>query len=953
MRLIVTILFFCILAIGHAQVNSYVSAETWQQQLSETDLQGKPQCFLFDENHLLYVGTSAGLYTFNGLKILPVLLNSKQANITALSADKNNQIWAGLQNGTIFYISNKQVKPFEPQEGLPKTGISKILSDNNNRMWFATQGEGIYIYQQGKLYNINVDDGLSDDYIYDLELLPGNIVAAATDKGLNFCSFSGTKKVVEHFSTANGLPDNIVRSITPDRNDKTIIWLGFQQGGVCKFSLITKNAELYNITQLKEKQVNDILVLDDQVWITTENSFIQLNKKGHLLSEQNLNNPTQLAADAEANGWLICRDGVFRNDAEKIQTIRLLSAEESNEIHDVLEDAAGNTWYNLNKTVVQFNASAFTKKEYALYGVDRKTDITCLYEDAQQNIWVGTMGKGVYIINPKTGKVQQLRSLPGNDGMSILSITGKNDHVWISSLQGVYKATLQTNDYVFQNLTELSGIGISYIYHIYEDSKGRVWFATDGKGLVMMQNNKFSYYGEKEGLTAKVIYSVAEDRKGVIWCSAFQKGLYRLEKNRFKNFGTGNGIPDLDISSVNTDNKGNLFCISRTGFFIIDAETLEVIRSGNNRQTGVFNTDLNSASQGLNGVLFHTTNGIFKYCAPSYQSIFQPQTTINAVSLFLSEINATEKNSFQHDENNLSFSFNGIYFSDPSRVQYQYKLDGYNNEWQPSKNDEVNFPKLAPGNYTFRVRSSVTGNFDHAKEAVYAFSISKPFWKQWWFVLIAISVVTAFLIYVIKEREKAAQRWQQLQTEKLQSQYETLKSQVNPHFLFNSFNTLLNIIEENPANAAEYVEHLSDFYRSIVNLRDKDLVSLGDETDVLRNYFYIQKKRFCTALEFEDRITDEEKAGCQIPPLSLQILAENALKHNVVSKDKPLKFELFTEEEMLVVRNNINLKVTKEKGESFGLQNISNRFSLIASKEIKIENTGKHFIVKLPLIKRL
>jgi LytS/YehU family sensor histidine kinase len=251
------------------------------------------------------------------------------------------------------------------------------------------------------------------------------------------------------------------------------------------------------------------------------------------------------------------------------------------------------------------------------------------------------------------------------------------------------------------------------------------------------------------------------------------------------------------------------------------------------------------------------------------------------------------------------------------------------------------------------VRSSVTGNFDHASEDSYSFIISKPFWKQWWFVILCILSVTGFLVYVIKEREKAAKKWQQLQTEKLKSQYETLKNQVNPHFLFNSFNTLLGVIEEDPKKASEYVEHLSDFYRSIVNMREKDLISLGEELTIITGYFFIQKKRFGSALLFDSRITDEQKKIYSIPPLSLQLLAENAVKHNIVSKDKPLTLELFVEGDMLVVRNNINEKTTREKSEGLGLQNIKNRFLLIADKEVKIEITSSHFIIKLPLIKRL
>ena len=730
-----------------------------------------------------------------------------------------------------------------------------------------------------------------------------------------------------------------------------MIWLGFQQGGICRFSLKDKQVTVFPVPELKDKQVNDILILDKQVWVTTENSFVQLNRNGKLINTQSFSNPTQLTVDPEANGWLISKTGLFRNAGEKLQLIAKTSVQELNEVHDMWQDEEDNIWYTASGGIIKQEANSTQKKLITLPGLDPKTDITCLYQDTEENLWIGTMGNGIFLLNSKTNLVKRVNDLPGNESMSILSITGKNNNIWISSLQGIYHTTLSEH-FIFQNLTELSGIGINYIYHIFEDSKGRVWFATDGKGLAMMQNNQFTHYGEKEGLTGKVIYSVAEDKQGVIWCASLQKGLFQFNGKTFTGFGTEKGIPDLDISSLDTDNKGNLFCISRSGYFLIDAETQAVIIPGNDQQLGVFNTDLNSTDHTKEGVVFHTSNGIFRYLYPSYQQVNQPQTIIASVSLYLKEVNAVTEHNFRFDENNLSFSFAGIYFSDPGLVQYQYKLEGYNNEWQPSKNDEVNFPQLQPASYTFRIRSSVTGNFDHASEASYSFTISKPFWKQWWFIILCIFTFTGFLVYIIKEREKTVKRWQQLQTEKLQSQYETLKNQVNPHFLFNSFNTLLSIIEEDPKRASEYVEHLSDFYRSIVNMREKDLIPLGEELTIIQDYFFIQKKRFGNALVFKNMITDEQKTMYSIPPLTLQLLAENAVKHNVVSKYKPLTLELFAENEMLIVQNNLNEKATKEKSEGLGLQNIKNRFLLIANKEVKIEITSSHFIVKLPLIKR-
>lgn len=194
---------------------------------------------------------------------------------------------------------------------------------------------------------------------------------------------------------------------------------------------------------------------------------------------------------------------------------------------------------------------------------------------------------------------------------------------------------------------------------------------------------------------------------------------------------------------------------------------------------------------------------------------------------------------------------------------------------------------------------------------------------------------------------------QKLQEEKIQFQFQVLRNQVNPHFLFNSFNTLISIIEDNPAMAVDYVEQLSEFFRNIVNYRDKDIISLGEEIDVLQTYIYLQQKRFGDNLQLHIHLSEEAKSHTFIPPLSLQLLIENAIKHNVVSKEAPLVIDIFIENEKeLVIRNNINPKITRESGARMGLQNIVNRYNLLSREKVNIINDGKNFIVTLPTLKQ-
>ncbi|MGE5109007.1 MAG: sensor histidine kinase, partial [Sphingobacteriales bacterium] len=224
------------------------------------------------------------------------------------------------------------------------------------------------------------------------------------------------------------------------------------------------------------------------------------------------------------------------------------------------------------------------------------------------------------------------------------------------------------------------------------------------------------------------------------------------------------------------------------------------------------------------------------------------------------------------------------------------------------------------------------------------------FWREWWFLLPAAILLALIFFWIMKYRERELKKWQQLQQEKIQFQFETLKNQVNPHFLFNSFNTLISVIEDNPKNAVEYVEQLSDFYRTIVTTKENDLIPLEEELSLISNYFFIQKKRYGNSLNYSVNLKADEIKNIKVPPLTLQLLAENAIKHNAISKETPLTFEIFSRNHHLLVRNNINEKINKEPGTGIGLPNIIHRYQLLSGKEVLIQNDNKHFIVSLPIL---
>ena len=189
-----------------------------------------------------------------------------------------------------------------------------------------------------------------------------------------------------------------------------------------------------------------------------------------------------------------------------------------------------------------------------------------------------------------------------------------------------------------------------------------------------------------------------------------------------------------------------------------------------------------------------------------------------------------------------------------------------------------------------------------------------------------------------------------VQKENLQSQFEVLKQQVNPHFLFNSLNVLTSLIKVDPDLAESFTERLSVVYRNVLENKDKDLVSLGSEMDFIRAYVFLLDIRF-TSKVFVNINFDEKDFDAFVVPLALQLLIENAIKHNTFSKKNPLHIDLFIDEnQFLNVVNNLQSRKTHMVSTGIGLVNISKKYSLLSERQPVFEETSTSFIAKIPLI---
>jgi hypothetical protein len=217
------------------------------------------------------------------------------------------------------------------------------------------------------------------------------------------------------------------------------------------------------------------------------------------------------------------------------------------------------------------------------------------------------------------------------------------------------------------------------------------------------------------------------------------------------------------------------------------------------------------------------------------------------------------------------------------------------------------------------------------------------------FATIPISAIYEATYFLHHWKQSIAEA-ERLKRQHTQSQLEALKNQINPHFLFNSLNTLTSLIHEDPKTSVDFVQKLSNVYRTILDLRERPVVTLEEELVFLENYIYLIKARFGENIQFHQEI-GEGCLSCFLAPLSIQMLVENAIKHNIVSSKKPLHIYITAKSNAVSVRNNLQVKSQPTEGTGTGLKNISNRYRLIFDEEISIQETPETFNVTLPLLR--
>ncbi|MFM2214497.1 MAG: hypothetical protein RL427_1760 [Bacteroidota bacterium] len=234
---------------------------------------------------------------------------------------------------------------------------------------------------------------------------------------------------------------------------------------------------------------------------------------------------------------------------------------------------------------------------------------------------------------------------------------------------------------------------------------------------------------------------------------------------------------------------------------------------------------------------------------------------------------------------------------------------------------------------------SFTAYISHEQAANYVVSVIITF-------IISLSFYAFYFFKVYNENKVKEQK---IIAGTASAQFESLKNQIDPHFLFNSLNVLSSLIEENPENAQKFTTSLSKIYRYVLEQKDKELVTVQEELAFAKTYMNLLKMRFENSITYEVP-TDYDHPDAKVVPLSLQLLLENTIKHNVVSEQKPLHIKIYISNGYLIIENNLQKKEVLQDRRGVGLQNIVNRYGLISQRKVLIEETAACFKVMIPIL---
>ncbi|MGC6432294.1 MAG: hybrid sensor histidine kinase/response regulator transcription factor [Jejuia sp.] len=675
----------------------------------------------------IWIGTLKGLNRLidaNGVKEF-VRFKEIDKSIKALLVDSTGALFVGTVGHRLLKVNTpeKYTKPnlieyveysfdLKNSDTAESGGIITMYEGSDENLFVGIHGYGLYLLNKktrehtNYIHDARVVESISSNNIESILVDRTGVLWVGTEGGgLNKCDLK--QKPIAHFEhnmlSDNSLSNSLINCIAKE-NDSTF-WIGTQDGlNQVKFTNSTYNNPVFKRFYRGDKTITSQLKSEENVW--------------------------SVLKDSDGDYWMGGVNSVVR--IQKNDRNKTLSFERTDfnmlEVSSIIEDTKGNIWFGsmingLIKWPKQKLANGLFNYSNHIhylpdagdrYSISTK-EVSCLYQDSKENIWVGTLRGGLNLI------------VPG----------GKNDRDQFVAFQ---------ND--ANNANSLSH---NSVFSILEDRNGIFWIGTYGGGLNKMilpsgGNSEpiFKHYTEKDGLVNNVIYGILEDDEGLLWIST-DNGIssFNPKTEEFKNFKKEDGLKGNNFrpGAYFKNDDGYLFFGGYKGLNIFNPKALKE----NDILAPVVLTGLKIKDEVVK--IGETYNG--------------------RVILDKNLSNISEPITLHHDENTITIDFAALHYAAPEKNQYKYQLEGFNKDWIPSQSSTfAHYTNLSPGSYTFKVKASNNDGVWNDEATILKFKIKPPFWLSWWAYLIyALGLIAIFWgiqsYFHLRSQQRASKQIQQ------------------------------------------------------------------------------------------------------------------------------------------------------------------------------------------------
>ncbi len=866
----------------------------------------------YDEKLLL--GTNRGVYEFDGnqFKRSEKFNSGTKSRVNAFFVDSKNRIWIGTRRGVKLYDGNSN-QSFGAKDNFTSGEVTSICEDKQGNIWFSTY-VGVYNYDGQTFFKLNKKDGIASNYLNEVICdKDGLIWLGSQDNGISI--WNPQDSTITHLNGETGLCNNNVRKILQDSWGS--IWIATFGGGACKYA---------------------------------GQQFLHLN-----ISEKPADNLVySLVQDSAGTMWFAAADdGIVRLDSSGFTKLGADEGFVNSKTKAMLKDRKHRLWFGTNDYgLAYFNGNSFEFLKYRNAPLGRfAKDIV---EDKAGNIWLASSSEGVYKITPSdsTIRVQNIfiDTLIINDSMVIRQDTLLKDSV-IFTYRTKKIRTLNKN-----------------INDLHFDQFGRLWFATRFSGIGYYNENGVVFYDQSFGLPTNHIRSITEDEKGHLWIGTAGYGIARIkiysDSLEVRHYNENDGLSSGNVYLMEFDDNGMLWvgCGRGVDRIVLDEEqNIKSIKTYG-KEDGFLGVEAcqNAVHKDNEGNLwFGTIDGVTKYL-PGLKKVNEkpPKLQIIGVELFFKPFEQSafkewmgKDNLFKsglhlpYKQNHLSFEFLGINLSNPQKVEYEWILEGADQNWSKrSSKNSVTYSSIAPGEYVFKVRAYNEDLRYNDPPLQMSFCVLSPIWQRWWFIT-AISLAFLGILGLffrsrlnrIRRKAKAEQDRLEMENNLLQLEQKALQLQMNPHFIFNALNTVQSLFMTNDQGSARtLLSKFAKLMRSILENSRATNIPLQKEIDLLDNYLSIEQfsrpGKFQYLIDIDSSIDPEE---VNIPPMMIQPFVENAIIHGV----NYLKAEGLIQ---LSFKNRQDHLLCTIQDNGIGRQ---------ASAKLKEQNARKHKSVALEVIK--